>query len=117
VAAAFLRAVSDSNLVQMGALWGTSKGPAASTGVPSDWQRRVAVMQLYLRGGEAKVLSEDTFGGDRREVVVQLERPGCVKQVPFSMIRTKDGGWLVNSIDLNAAGNPANPCETPKQKP
>jgi len=113
VAAAFMRAVADSNLTQMAELWGTSKGSAAATGQPADFLQRIAVMQLYLRGATTKVLGNGPVpgSGDRRQVMLELTRGGCVKQVPFTMVRTKDGAWLVNAVDLNAAGNPAKPCE------
>jgi hypothetical protein len=30
--------------------------------------------------------------------------------VPFTVIKIPDGSWLVNQVDLTAAGNPARPC-------
>jgi hypothetical protein len=114
VAAAFMQAVADSNLRQMGELWGTSRGPAASTNTPQNWGQRVAVMYAYLKGGTARIVSEGdpaVSRGDRRDVLVELTRGACVKTVPFTMVRTRDGGWLVNAIDLNAAGAPGRPCE------
>ena len=114
VAAAFMRAVTDSNLTQMAELWGSARGSAVATGAPNDWQRRVVVMQLYLRGGAARVHDAGLPGTpDRRELMVELTRAGCTRQVPFTMVRTKDGAWLVNAVDLNAAGNPAKPCDRP----
>ena len=37
---------------------------------------------------------------------------GIAKSVPFTMIRTKQGDWLVNQIDLNAAGVPGRACNS-----
>ena len=113
IAAAFMQAVADSNLTQMGELWGTARGPAASTNRPPDWAQRVAVMHAYLKGGTAKVVGEgdpSTATQDRRQILVELSRSGCVKTVPFTLIRTKTGSWLVNAVDLNAAGTPGKPC-------
>jgi hypothetical protein len=113
IAAAFMQAVADSNLTQMGELWGTARGPAASTNRPPDWAQRVAVMHAYLKGGTAKVVGEgdpSTATADRRQILVELSRSGCVKTVPFTLIKTKQGSWLVNSVDLNAAGTPSKPC-------
>ncbi len=114
VVAAFMQAVADSNLAQMGHLWGTVRGPAAVTNNPRNWPQRVTVIHAYLKGGTARVLGESNpavTGGDRRDVTVELRRGGCVKTVPFSLIRARDGSWLVNSIDLNAAGVPGRPCD------
>jgi hypothetical protein len=113
VAAAFMQAVADSNLSQMGALWGTERGPASATNNPSNWRQRVTVMQAYLQGGTARVLSESEAAmsqTNRREVIVELKRSGCTNTVPLTMVRTRDGAWLVNAIDLTAAGVPGRSC-------
>ncbi len=113
VASAFLRAVADSNLSQMGDLWGSANGSAMATNSPDNWLQRVAVMHAYLKGGTAKVVGENPglAKGQRRVLLVELARDGCVKSVPFTMIRTKQGSWLVNAIDLNAAGVPGRSCQ------
>ncbi|MEZ4587019.1 MAG: hypothetical protein R2909_11505 [Gemmatimonadales bacterium] len=120
VAAAFMQAVADSNLAQMGALWGTERGPAASTRQPSDWVQRVTVIQAYLRGGKSRVLSESDPAiseQGRRQVMVEIDRGNCLKQVPFTMILTRDGAWLVNAIDLPAAGVPGRSCPPSGTRP
>lgn len=113
VAGAFMQAVSDSNLTQMGELWGTSKGSAASTNTPSNWLQRVAVIHAYLKGGTHRVLGEEAglAKADRRQINIELSRGGCSKTVPLTMVLTKQGSWLVNAIDLNAAGVPGRPCD------
>lgn len=113
VAAAFLQAVADSNLNQMGALWGNAKGAAAVTGQPANWLQRMAVVHAYLRGGTTKVMGDvpGSAKNDQRQLAIELSRSGCVKTVPFTMIQTKQGAWLVYSIDLNAAGVPGRPCQ------
>ena len=113
VASAFMQAVADSNLSAMGELWGTNKGPAATTNEPTNWLQRMAVIQAYLRGGTSKILGDvpGAVQPDRRQIAIELNRSGCVKQVPFTMILTKKGAWLVNSIDLNAAGVPGRACQ------
>jgi hypothetical protein len=119
VAAAFMQAVADSNLAQMAQLWGTSKGAAAVTNSPPNWGQRIAVMHSYLKGGSAKVIGEgdpSTAKSDRRQILVELSRNGCVKTVPVLLVLTKQGSWLVNSVDLNAAGAPGKPCAAPAPK-
>ena len=113
VTAAFLQAVSDSNLPQMGQLWGTAKGAAAVTNSPANWAQRIEVIHSYLKGGSSKVIGEgdaSTAKSDRRQILVEINRNGCVKTVPFDMVLTKQGSWLVHAIDLNAAGIPGRPC-------
>jgi len=108
----FLQAVADSDIARMSALWGTDKGSAASTGEPKDWQKRMVVTQIYLRGSPYKILSDDPVEGNvnHRKVSVELDRGECKRTVPIIAVRSDRDGWLVNSIDLNLAGTPARPC-------
>jgi hypothetical protein len=107
----FMRAVADSNLDAMANLWGTDKGPAARTKMPADYERRIAVMQSYLRHDDLRVVSDAPAGSDaRHEVQVEIRRQACTWTIPFVAIRLAGGGWIVNQIDLTAAGNPARPC-------
>jgi hypothetical protein len=107
----FMEAVADSNLTQMGNLWGTAAGAAARTNQPADWERRIAIMRAYLQNESHRVVSDTPDGSDSRHAVqVELRRQLCTWVVPFSVIKTSDGNWLVNQVDLAAAGNPARPC-------
>jgi hypothetical protein len=110
----FMQAAADSNLARMAQLWGTAAGPASMTGEPSGWEKRVIVMQAYLRGDSTRLISDTPVSGEdnQRRVIVALYRTGCVKQIPATVIRGKGGGWLVFDIDVQSAGNPARPCES-----
>jgi hypothetical protein len=107
----FMQAVADSNLAKMASLWGTASGPASRTNQPPDWQRRIAIMQAYLRNDGFR-LTSDTPGPDesRREQQVEIKRRTCTWSVPFATVKARDGSWLVTQVDLAAAGNPARPC-------
>lgn len=108
----FLRAVADSNIVGITELWGTEKGSAARTGQPPEYRRRAVIMQSYLRHESARIVSTVPVVGDpnRLEIQVELARRGCVKQVPFTTVRS-GAGWLVTAVDLDAAGSPARACD------
>jgi len=106
----FLDAVADSNVKKMGMLWGTSAGPAAKTNQPPDWERRIVVMQAYLRNEGTAITGDAADSADRHQVQVELRRQLCTKTVPFTVIKLADGSWLVNQVDLAAAGTPARPC-------
>ena len=108
---AFMQAVADSNLTGMANLWGTSSGPAARTQQPADWERRIAVMQAYLQNESHRVVGDAPAGGDgRRAVQVEIRRQLCTWVVPFTAIQLADQTWIVNQVDVAAAGNPARPC-------
>ncbi len=46
----------------------------------------------------------------RRALQVEIRRQTCTWTVPFVAVSTADGSWLVTSVDIAAAGNPARPC-------
>jgi hypothetical protein len=110
---AFLRAAADSNVTRMAELWGTSSGPASKTNQPTDYQRRIVVIQSFVWNDSSKVIGQAAVPGEnnRRTVTVAIWRGGCMKQLPFSMVRTRDGAWLVQDPRLELAGNPARPCD------
>jgi hypothetical protein len=112
----FMKAVSDSNLAVMAGLWGTSKGSASRTRQPADYQRRVVVMQTYLSHDDFRILGDVPEGSEGRHTVqVQIRRGACTWTIPFLVIQLADGSWIVNQMDLTAAGNPARPCESSAQ--
>lgn len=107
----FMQAVADSNLDQMANLWGSAAGPAAKTGQPPDYQRRVAIMHAYLRNESHRVVTDSPDGGDARHALqVEIRRQLCSWVVPFGAVKLRDGTWIVSRVDLTAAGNPARPC-------
>ena len=107
----FMQAVADSNLARMAELWGTAGGPAARTRQPNDYERRITIMQAYLRNESHRVLPITPSGSDsRQDVQVELRRELCTWVVPFTVIKTGEGSWLVNQVDVAQAGNPARPC-------
>jgi hypothetical protein len=108
----FMKAVADSNIGMMGRYWGTSQGPASLTGKPDDYQQRMQVTHLYLRGAPFKILRSEPVADDpkRQVVTVQFDRQSCTRTVPFTTVKTDDHGWIVVGIDLNQAGTPGRPC-------
>jgi hypothetical protein len=106
----FMQAVADSNLAKMASLWGTASGPASKTRQPRDYERRIVIMQAYLRNQSFRVTSDVPDSPNRRSLQVEIKRETCTWSVPFVAIKTGDGSWLVTQVDLTAAGNPARPC-------
>ncbi len=111
VVTAFMRAAADSNLNRMGDLWGNQRGPANLTRFPPGYEKRLTVMQLYLRGDSVRITSDMAVrgSGSQRQFSVELHRGTCVMQIPLTTVRSGNG-WLVETVDISAAGNPARPC-------
>lgn len=114
----FMQAARDSNLTRMSQLWGSSRGPATETHSPPDYEKRLVVIQAYLRADSSRVVSDMPVTGDvtRRHLLVALYRSGCMKQIPAVLLKVKDA-WIVNDIQLASAGNPARPCEGAMNQP
>jgi hypothetical protein len=105
----FLQAAADSNLTRMAELWGTSRGPASKTRQPDGWERRIVIMQAYLRGTTHRVVAENRGANDSQRIVhVELRREECAFMVPFTTVRS-NGRWLVGAFDLGVAGVPGRP--------
>lgn len=110
----FMQAVADSNLAKMASLWGTANGPASKTKQPPDWERRIVIMQAYLRNDSFRITSDVAEQNEnRRAQQVEIRRRSCTWNVPFVTVKARDGSWLVTQVDLAAAGNPARPCMEP----
>jgi hypothetical protein len=111
----FMAAVKANDLVAMEALWGTEAGPATKRMSHDEAEQRLTVMRVYLEHERYSVLpAQRQLMGDRgnqRLYRVQLERKNCKPVVPFTMVRN-GSGWLVESVDLSEAGNPARTCPT-----
>lgn len=116
-ASAFMKAAADSNMSRMAELWGTSRGPASQTR-QQDFERKLVIIQAYLRGDSTRIVSNTAMAGDanRRRLVIALHRGTCVKQIPAIMVRT-GGGWIVQDVNVTMAGNPARPCDPGAEPP
>jgi hypothetical protein len=107
----FMKAVADSNVAKMGTLWGTAGGPASVTKQPPDWERRIAIMQAYLKNDSYR-LTGDVPGSDpnRRDIQVEIKRQTCTWSVPFVAVKSGQR-WLVTQVDISLAGNPSRGCD------
>jgi hypothetical protein len=106
----FMKAVADSNLAKMATFWGNANGPASQTKQPPDWQRRIAIMQAYLKNDSFRVTA-DVPGTDQdhRDLQVEIKRQTCSWSVPFVAVKSGQG-WVVTQVDISTAGNPARGC-------
>ncbi len=108
----FMAAVADSNLPKIAEYWGTAKGSASETGSPSDYPKRIEIIQLWLRGYSYRIIASTPTNSSRvaQDIQVEMIRAGCNRQVPFLAVKTESSRWLIQSIDLNAVGSPGTPC-------
>ncbi len=108
----FLNAVHANSLTGMAAVWGTDKGPAVQWMDRQEMDKRLTIMRSYLVHDSFVFQPRNTMdaaGRDERVLDVRLTRKNCQPVVPFTVVRW-GAAWLVKSVDLSAAGNPARPC-------
>lgn len=109
----FLTGVQNNNLSQMGATWGTERGPAAEWMKPKELEQRMAVIQKYLANNGFKVMigPQPVAGhAELRTYQVELKRDRCPHVQPIDVVRTRNGGWLVFDVHLEAARTLAQGC-------
>jgi hypothetical protein len=111
----FMRATADSNLTRMADLWGSAKGSARQTDFPKDYQKRMVIMNAYLKGISVRALSEiDGNITTQRIVTTELSNGSCRVVLPVTTVKTKEG-WIVQSFDLNQAAKVNRPCDDNKE--
>lgn len=113
----FMQAVADSNIATMGRFWGSSGGPAAVTRQPADYEQRLGITQVFLRGSAYRIVRTEEVPGDAKRRVVHMEldrRDGdgstCTRTVPVTVVDAGEHGWIVSAIDISQAGTPGRAC-------
>jgi hypothetical protein len=102
---AFLAAVNASNLERMAGLFGDERGPSNVARRNSDAVRtqQMTIFQRLLHGEAHELVSTDMTSPDKPKLSVAITQGTRRFTVPFTMIRARQGGWLVWSIDLTPA--------------
>ena len=99
---AFLSAANANDLGRMGQAWGDENGPnrAGSEAVRT---QRLTIMQHLLHGEAHEITATDATTPDKPKLSVAITQGTRRFTVPFTMIRARQGGWLVWQIDLTPA--------------
>ena len=101
----FMRLLAAKDYLAMGHLFGTAEGPITSRDPQQQVERRMFAI--------ANILANDRFvirggqgipgrGPEVTQLTVQITQQGQAKDVPFVVVRTASGGWLVEQVDLQA---------------
>ncbi len=102
---AFLAAVNASNQERMAGLFGDEQGPVSRTRRNSDAVRtqQMTIFQRLLRGEAHEITATDITTPEKPKLSVTITQGTRRFTVPFTMVRARQGGWLVWQIDLTPA--------------
>jgi hypothetical protein len=103
--AQFLAAANAGDLERMASLWGDARGPSNHTNLdpPEVRRSRLQIMQRLLMSDQHRVLGTSEAPAGGRVLQVEIERGTRRFTTPFTLVRARTGGWLVNQIGLESA--------------
>lgn len=99
----FLRLASSRSYLQMGQLFGTVEGPITSRDPQPQVERRMYAIADILQNERFVIRDQQAIPGRGAEVTqltVQFTRRGQRRDVPFVVVRARNGAWLVEQIEL-----------------
>ena len=101
----FLTAVNTQDLDAMALVWGTPRGPEGLVHrfSESDRMQRLTIMQRLLRSDSHMITATDATDPARRVVTVAMTQGTRRYAVPFTLVPSRAGGWLIQEIGLDAA--------------
>lgn len=105
----FLRAVNANDIQTMARLFGTRDGSISNRDPQQEVEQRMFTLASYLRHEDYSVAGERVVPGrigDAIQIIAQLRLTGrtSAAQVPFTLVRTRDGAWLVEQIGVDDLG-------------
>jgi hypothetical protein len=96
----FLTAAKATDLQAMGALWGSSQGPARDMLPREELEKRELVMMCHLKHDRYDILGDAPNPGGTRAVIVSLTLGDLTKSTNFQVVRAGDSRWYVQDVDL-----------------
>ena len=93
------------NLDQMAMLWGNARGPEGVThSLPrAERLQRLTIMQRMLRTDNHMITATDATDPSKRVLTVAMTQGNRRFAVPFTLVPTRAGGWIISEIGLDAA--------------
>ena len=98
----FLQAANERDFEAMGRVFGTHDGPIK--GERRELELRMSAIAEILEHQDYQITSQQREAGweyPTTRVMVSLIKDGReIKNIPFLVVATSDGGWLVEEVDL-----------------
>lgn len=102
----FLQAVNANDIQTMARLFGTREGSISNRDPQAEVEQRMFTLASYLRHEDYNVVGERVVPGrigDAIQIVTEVRITGrsSAAQVPFTLVRTQDGSWIVEQIGVD----------------
>lgn len=101
----FLGFAGQARYIEMGHVFGTTRGPISEQQEPARVARRMEALASVLRNDEYSMTGVVPVAGrpEARRVTVQLRQGRRNIQVPFVVVQAPGGRWLVEVVDVESA--------------
>jgi hypothetical protein len=99
----FLRAANSNDLATMSRLFGTREGPVVRRDPHQQNEERMFALASVLRHQDFVVEGQQVVPGRSDEaiqLIVRMQTSQRTVSVPFTMVVTRDGSWLVEQIGI-----------------
>lgn len=101
----FLQAANTNDLYTMTQLFGTARRTIDQIESRERAERRMQVLASLLKHDDYTVRGQRAVPGrlnDATELLVELTTPERTVVVPHLVVRRRDGGWIIERIDIEA---------------
>jgi hypothetical protein len=96
----FLAAVKDTNLQAMGAVFGTSTGPASDRIAREELEHRELIMVCYLANDSYRIVGERPSPDGNRTFSVEMKHKALTRSTDFIATQGPDARWYMMSVEL-----------------
>jgi|SRR5687767_7975736 len=114
----FLAAANGKDLTGMSNLFGTKTGPIIKRDEKAQVETQMHLLATVLRHDDFKIEGEEIVPGRRSDATllnVNIIKGKQATLVPFVMVRTNDGHWIVECFEIErlTANTSTNKCTSP----
>lgn len=99
----FLTAANSNDLKTMTQLFGTTDRTIVELEGETRAEQRMYVLASLVRHDDYAIMGQQTVPGrmlDATELMIRITREDESVTVPFLVVRTDDGGWIIERIDV-----------------
>lgn len=99
----FLQAVNANDIQTMSRMFGTREGPITRRDSRENVEQRMFALSSLLRHEDYSIIGDRMVpgrGGEAIQIVTRLRQSDRTPTVPFTMVRARDGNWLVEQIGV-----------------